>query len=109
MGGDFQIAAFGDECHVALAYNLACVVLAGNFCLAFEDENHKMVIEVGFQDGFTFVERYIAYACDMAVVVIDQFSAVFVGYETVILHKILYGSKNIFENVIHYCLIRFGG
>ena len=33
---------------------------------------------------------------------------VFVGYEAVILRKILYGLKNIFENVIRYCLIRWG-
>ena len=105
MGGDLQISAFGDECHVAFSYDLACVVLAGDFCLAFEDEDYEMVVEVGLQDGFTFVERYMAYACDMVAVVVDHFGAVFVGYEAVILHEILCWSKNISENVIHYCLI----
>lgn len=44
MGGDFQISSFGDECHVAFAYDLACIVLAGDFCLAFEDEYHEVVV-----------------------------------------------------------------
>ena len=87
MGGDFQIAAFGYECHVALAYDLACVVLAGDFCLAFEDEDHEVVVEVGFQDGFSFFKGNVGYSCDVIIVVVDEFRAVLVGYEAVILHE----------------------
>ena len=55
MSCDLQKSSFRNECHMVLADNLACVVLAGDYRLAFEDEDHEVVVEVGFQDGFTFV------------------------------------------------------
>ena len=59
---------------------------AGQFYFSLEDEDYEVVREVGLHYGFSVVKRQVAYACDMVVVVIDQFCAVFVGYEAVVLH-----------------------
>ena len=68
-------------------------MLAGKFYLSLEYEDDEVVRKVGFHDGFSAVKGQIAYACDVVVVVVDQFCAVFVGYEAVILH---FSLKNIF-------------
>ena len=89
MGCDLQKSSFRNECHMVLADNLACVVLAGDYRLAFEDEDHEVVVEVGFQDGFSFFKGNVGYSCDVIIVVVDEFRAVLVGYEAVILHETL--------------------
>lgn len=109
MGVDFQIASFGDKCHVALVHDLVSVVLAGDFCLAFEDEDYEVVVEVGFMDGFTFVQGDICYSCNMVIVVVDQFRAVLASYETVILHIIQLWDKNYFLKCISLSFSLLGG
>lgn len=73
--------------------------LAGVFCdldLAFEHEDDEVVREVSLHYGFSKIKREVADTGYVVVVVIDQFSAAVVGYETVVLHKTCYVLKNIF-------------
>ena len=86
MGGDLQDSALGYECHVPFADDLGVVVLAGELNLSFKDEDHEVVREMRLHYGFSTVKGQVAHACDMVVFIINQFCAVFVGYETVILH-----------------------
>jgi hypothetical protein len=69
-----------------------------------------VVLKMGFDDGFVFVQREVGHACDVVVVLVDQFHAVFVRYEAVVFH-FRGGLKNIFCFVTFYpivCYVVFG-
>ena len=84
--GDLEEAAFGEEGHVAFLDGLVVVEFAGDFDLAFEHEYDEVVLELGLDDGFVLVQREEGYTCYVVVVFVDQFGAVFVRNEAVILH-----------------------